>query len=81
MRRRVMYWTIRGDIPGVNKARMDGSAPARIGNQGVTFSGGIGLDHKAGRLYWVDQDDETVFTSGLDGQDIQPIQKLGMHPG
>lgn len=74
-----MYWTTRGEIPGIFKGGMDGSSPTRISNEGngVTLPGGITLDHKAGRLYWVDAEHETIWTSNLDGQDVQPVKKLG----
>ena len=74
-----MFWTTRGEIPGIFKGGMDGSGPKRISDhgQGVTLPGGITLDHHTERLYWVDAETETIWTSNLEGQDVHSIEKIG----
>ena len=78
-RKRMLYWTDRGDAPHgntVNRAALD-ERPQRTRNPGDSPDGGIGiaLDPGHDRMFVTDLGGN-IHVAGLDGSDHRPIRAL-----
>ena len=59
-----MYWTDWGSRPKIEMAEKTGEGRRTLVDTGLTWPNGLSLDVDAGKLYWVDANQDKVMCIG-----------------
>ena len=73
-----MYWSeqgLNGTNPSIKSAHLDGSNPRAIVVDNLETPAGLEIDYTERRLYWVDTQQDSIESIGLDGR-VRKRQKL-----
>src|SRR6185503_16680148 len=61
------YFALQGSAPGVQRANLDGTGLEPLITTGIQHPFGLALDLGAGKIFFVDDDLDAVFSASLDG--------------
>ena len=63
----MMYWTDWGNAPKIERAWMNGENRETLVSTDLIWPNGLAIDHRLGRLYWVDAGTKRIEWSKKDG--------------
>lgn len=68
-----LFWTDKGRVPKIERARLDGSGRRVLINETISFATGLTLDLENKKIYWCDSRLDTIERMDYDGSNREVL--------